>query len=235
MSRRLIAVLSLVGLLSVLVSACRPRVYNDGTYKGFSTADIHGYAIAEVTIKRDKIIEVKLSEITEKGEVKDYNTYPYPEAKAANETMARRFVEKNSADVDTVAKATNSSRKYIEAVKFALEKARKQPTVKTKYFDGTFMGASEKDEFGRGIAWVTIENDKIVKVELEDVTPEGKFKFKDVGEAYSYPRVLEARDAMQERFVGANGPNVDTYSGATISSRKWIDAVANALANAQIR
>ncbi|HHY35367.1 MAG TPA: FMN-binding protein [Firmicutes bacterium] len=233
--KRLTATLSLLVLLMMLLSGCKPRVYNDGTYKGISTADIHGYAIAEVTIKKDTIIAVKLSEITEKGEVKDYAAYPYPEAKAANETMSKRFVEKNSADVDTVAKVTNSSQKYIEAVRFALEKARKQPTVATKYFNGTFMGASQKDERGRGVAWVTIENDKIVKVELEDVTPEGKFKFKDVGEAYTYPTVMEARDVMQQRFVEANGPNVDAFSGATESSRKWIDAVSNALANAQIR
>ncbi|MBE3519879.1 MAG: FMN-binding protein [Firmicutes bacterium] len=235
MLKRLAGTLSLLVIFAVLLSGCKPRVYNDGVYKGISTADIHGYAIAEVTIKKDKIVAVKLSEITEKGEVKDYATYPYPEAKAANETMSRRFVEKNSADVDTVAKATNSSRKYIEAVKFALEKAKKRPTVTTKYWNGTFMGASQKDDRGRGVAWVTIENDKIVKVELEDVTPEGKFKFKDVGEAYAYPPVLEARDVMERRFVEANGPNVDTFTGATESSRKWVEAVSNALANAATR
>lgn len=222
-------------VILVLIAGCRPRTYNDGSYKGTSTADSYGYAVAEVVIRKDRIVSVNLIEITEKGEQKDYETYPYPQAKTANETMARRFVEKNSAEVDVVAGATNSSSKYILAVKHALEKARKKPLVTTRYFDGTYMGVSAKDEYGRGIAWVTIQNDRITKVVLEEVMPDGKFKFSDIGSAYSYPRVLEARDVMQRRFAEANGPNVDAFSGATQTSKKWVDAVTDALNNAFVR
>ncbi|HHY69458.1 MAG TPA: hypothetical protein GYA09_04645, partial [Firmicutes bacterium] len=40
----------LVMLLIFVATGCGPRIYNDGTYKGISTADQDGFAVAEITI-----------------------------------------------------------------------------------------------------------------------------------------------------------------------------------------
>jgi len=218
--------------LCLTLSGCGPKIYNDGTYRGIGQADDGGYAVAEVTVKNDKITAVKLSEVTETGVDKDFATYPYPKAKEANTEMAKKFVGKQDAKVDTVAGATNSSKKYIEAAGFALEKARKTPTVKSTYFDGTFYGRSKANDTGYGVAWVTIKGDKITAVKLDDVTAEGEFKD---WATYLYAKALEAKDLMQKRFVEKNGAVVDTVAGATGSSTKWIEAVQNALANAKFK
>jgi len=221
-----------LSLTACLISGCGPKIYNDGSYMGISQADEHGYAIAEITVKNDKINAVKLVEITEKGVERDYGTYPYPKAKEANEEMAKRFVGRQNANVDTVAGATSSSKKYIEAVSFALEKAKKKPTIETTYFSGTFMGRSGADEYGYGVAWVTIKNDRITEVRLEEVTADNEFK-----DYVTYPwtAVVEAKAELEKQFVEKNSAQVDTYAGATRSSTKWIEAVSNALNNAKAK
>jgi len=185
-----------------------------------------------VTVKSDKITSVDLLEITEKGTERNYSTYPYPKVKEAKEEMARRFVGRKDAKVDAVAGATRSSEKYIEAVRFALEKARKKPIVKTTYFNGTFMGRSRADDQGYGIALVTIKDDKITEVRLKEVTSENEFK-----DYVTYPwtKVIEAKVELERRFVEKNSAQVDTYAGATHSSIKWIEAVSNALKTARVR
>lgn len=219
-------------MLCLLLTGCGPKVFNDGTYIGISTADDHGYAVAEVTIKDDKIADVKFTEYTQLAVPKDMETYPWEPTKQANAEMPARFIGRQDANVDTISGATGSCIKYINAVEHALEKARKKPQITTKYFDGTFMGRSEADDHGYGIAYVTIEGDKITSVRLLEVTAENQFK--DFA-TYPWPATLEAKEYLEKAFVEKNGPDVDTYAGATGSSRKWIEAVTNALQNAQIR
>lgn len=223
--------LTLVVLASVMVSGCGPRIYNDGTYKAFSQADANGYALAEVTIKKDRITAVKFTEYTGTGVEKDFSTYSYAKAAEANQEMPKRFVGRKDANVDTYSGATESSKKYIEAVSLALEKARKTPTIKTTYFDGTFMGRSS-DATQWGIAWVTIKDDKIIAVQLDEVTENGTLKD---WKTYPYTKALEARTEMAKRFIQKGSADVDAYSGATQSSVKWIQAVHNALQSARIR
>jgi uncharacterized protein with FMN-binding domain len=232
--RKWTATLALFLLITLLVAApaCGPRVYNDGTYTGISQGDSHGYAVAEVTLERDKITRVILTEITELGEERDHSTYPWQKSKEAKDTLERAFVGRQDANVDAVTQATNSSNKFKEAVGFALEKARKKPAVASTYFDGRFQGRSKADTEGWGVVWVTIQGDKITGVEVEDVTSEGKLKD---WATYSYKTVLEAKTEMPKRFVAANSPIVDAYTGATKSSTKWMEAVSAALAAAKIR
>jgi uncharacterized protein with FMN-binding domain len=146
--------------------------------------------------------------------------------------MAKRFVGKPDANVDAYAGATSSSNKYKEAVTHALEKARKAPAVKTTYFDGTYFGRSAAGEQGYSIAFVTIQADKITAVKLDDVTAANVLKD---WPTYPYPKALEAKAAMEKRFVEKNSAVVDTYSGATNSSTAWVQAVGEALKNAKVR
>ncbi len=227
-----LAVVSLCLLLVLSVAGCKPKVYNEGTFKGISQADSHGYAIADVTIRKDKITSVSLSEVTEMGVGKDYATYPYPKAKEANTEMAKRFVGRADANVDAYSGATQSSSKYKEAVTHALEKARKEPVIKTASFDGTYFGRSAAGAQGYGIAWVTVRADKITSVKLDEVTSEGKLKD---WPTYLYPKALEAKAEMEKRFVEKSSATVDTFSGATNSSAQWVQAVQEAMKNAKVR
>lgn len=226
------AVLALCVLLALSAAGCRPKVYNEGTFKGISQADAHGYAVADVTIQKDKITAVKLAETTELGVEKDYATYPYPKAKEANTEMAKRFVGKADANVDAYSGATQSSVKYKEAVAHALEKARKQPAVTSTYFDGTYFGRSPAGERGYGIALVTVKADKVTSVKLDEVTAENKLKD---WPTYPYPKALEAKAEMEKRFVQQSSATVDTFSGATQSSAQWVQAVQEGLKNAKVR
>ncbi|MGI6643094.1 MAG: FMN-binding protein [Bacillota bacterium] len=228
-----IALTGLVGLVSVAVvlSGCRPKIYNDGTYKGISTAGDKGYAIADVVIEKDTIKSVKLTEINELGLEKDYATYPYPKAKEANEEMAKRFIGRSDNQVDTYAGATMSSSQYKEAVGFALEKAKRTPSIETVAFDGTFAGRSKETPEGWQVAWVTIQGDKITSVRLDDVE-DGKLKD---WVTYSYVKAVEAKGLLEKAMVDKNTTIVDTVAGATRSCTGWIEAASQAWQNAKVR
>ncbi len=232
MSKTRWLLVALCGVLVLTLSGCGPKVYNNGTYKGVSQADDHGFAVAQVVVEKDKIVSVELFEMTELGVLKDYDTYPYEPVKEANREMAKRFVGRKDADVDAFAGATSSSNKYKEAVSFALEKAKKSPDTSRVHFQGTFFGRSPDGPQGYGMAWVSIEDDKIVQVRLEDVTEDGELKD---WLTYAYPKALEAKKSMEKRFVQENEASVDTFAGATRSSTAWVQAVTDALNNARIR
>ena len=243
--RTLVAgILALIMVLT-LVAACTPtpppppppppKTYNDGVYTAVSQANQRGFVWVGVTISDDKITEVEIKEFdgvaAQKGD-----DYPWDATHVAWVELAAQSVEKNTWDVDVVAEATTTSNKYREAAKFALEKAKATPTVTTTYFDGTFMGASEPDaRGGYGIAWVTIENDEIIEVLVDEVTADGTRKD---WPNYPWPQAAEAREVMADRFVAA-GPDgiddVDTVAQATGSSNHWKAAVQNALDSARVK
>ena len=219
----------------------------DGTYEAFSSANSRGYGWARVTIAEDAITEVELKEFTDLAQEKDWETYGWPQAVQANQELPAQFVANNSYEVDIVAEATSSSNKYMEAVKFALEKAKNEPEMQTTYFDGMFMGNSDADERGNwAVVWVTIENDAITEVMLEQTTDvpieegseETEKKFKTPENYTNYPKYFEAQESLQTAFVEA-GPggvaDVDAVAEATGSSDLWKQAVADALAKAMIR
>lgn len=227
------AVLCFLALaVSVVLAACRPKVYNDGTYRAYSSADDTGYVLAEVSVEKDKIVSVELTEFDRYGREKDLDTYEYEPAKEANAEMAKRFLGRQDAAVDAYAGATKSSRKYKEAVGWALEKARMTPTVTSTYFDGVFYGISRGTEEGYQVAWVTIKEDRITEVILNEVSKDGQFRD---WITYTYTKALEAKDAMEKAFVAKGEAGVDAFAGATRSSTGWIEAVSDALAKARVR
>ncbi len=205
--------------------------YVNGTYTGISDGGENGYAKATITIEDDAIVNVELTQTDKLGDEKgeDYSYEVYHEAKTA---MAEKFVEANGAEVDAHTGATGSSTQWKQAVERALTLASGK--TEGKYFDGTFMASSEATDKGRAVVWVTIADDVITEVVLEQTTfAEDKEVFKD--ENYSYPAYHEAKPALEKAFVEANGADVDAFTGATGSSAQWTEAVENALANAAIQ
>lgn len=227
-----VAFLCFLLVFTLLLAACGPKVYNDGTYRAYSSADPNGYALAEVVVQKDKIVSVELWEIDQYGAEKNLDAYDYQPAREANAEMAKRFQGRQDANVDAYAGATKSSRKYKQAVANALEKARQTPAVTSTYFDGVFHGNSPSSEEGYQVAWVTIEGDKITQVTLNEVTSEGQFRD---WITYTYTTALEAKDAMEKAFAAKGDAQVDVFAGATKSSTGWIEAVNDAMTKAKIR
>lgn len=242
MNRGITSALVLV-LLVLVVAGCsgtqEPQqkpgaaaTYNDGTYTAVSDADHHGYGLATVTISADKITKVDLKEFIETGAEKDFDTYKYEPSVQANQEMAQRIVKANSIHVDDYTKATSSSTKYKQAVARALDKAKTKPAITTEYFDGVFLGKSQADDQGYALALVTMENDQVKEVVLQEVTETGEFK-----DHSTYPKkeVVAAHEELPAKFVETNGGPVDNVSGATHTTAKWNQAVQNALELAKVR
>lgn len=223
----LTAALALGGWLTESAAAHPETEYNDGVYVAVSDATNRGYLMAVVVIQEGRIAQVRLTEMDGFGRPKP-DAYPWPEFHEAMEVLPQRFVDANSADVDTVTGATSTSRMARQAVQRALLKA--SDPGDGRYFDGTFFGRSAADDHGFGVALVTIKDDAIVAVELHDALPD--FTWKD-WETYPHETTVAAREWMQQQFVAAGTADVDAVSGATGSSTKWIAAVENALRSAE--
>ncbi|WP_052465340.1 FMN-binding protein [Thermotoga profunda] len=236
-----------VGALFLIAANSTPKIYRDGTFQAASQADRYGYAWVLVTLKDGKIVDVKIKEFDGLGVEKLYNVYGlrFPMLEEMHKQMAKNFVEKNSWEVDVFTGATSSSKKIIEAVKFALERAKNE-SASSRYFDGTFMGKSDSTNYGWGLAWVTIENDKIVNVILEEVTPQlkdGKPVYDEANRQmftlktsdYPYFPYHEAKQEFAKRIVEKQSYQIDAYTGATVSSNQWAKAVERALESARTR
>ena len=222
-TKRKVIYLLIAGFALILsATGCGPKIYNDGVYKGISPSDDKGFAVAEVTIENDKITDIKLAEFTSMATERDLDSYEWEAAKLANEELPERIIESQDVNVDVYTGATVSSNKYMNAVSFALEKAKKNPDITTEYFDGTFMGRSTGDEKGYGVALVTIENDQITGVRLLEVTQENQFL--DFA-TYSYTPVIQAKEQLEKALWNKTVHKL-IRSVATQSSQKWIEALA---------
>lgn len=242
----LITALSLV-LVIFMYGNSASRTYKDGTFTAVSQGDKYGYAMVTVVVESDKIKNVSIKEFDGFGVEKLYDVYGayFPILKQAHETLAKRIVEANSWQVDVFTGATSTSKKVMEAVKFALEKAKIEPS-QMKYLSGTFMGVSDFTTRGHAVAWVTIENDKITKVVLEETTPSlkdgqpvldaaGRQVWVFKGRDYPWPEFHQAKEAIAKAVVEKQSYQVDVYTGATSSSNKFIQAVQRALEWAKAR
>lgn len=242
----LIVFVSAIVLLFVYGSSPN-RIYRDGTFVASSQGTRHGHGIVFVTIENDRIKSVKIGGVDPFGIEILYEVYHayFPKLQEAHEILARRIVEANSWQVDVVTGATGTSKMVMEAVRFALERAKVEPS-QTKYLNGTFMGVSDITSRGHAVAWVTIENDKITKVVLEETTPSMKdgqpvldaagrqmwvFKGKD----YPWPEFHQAKESIAKAVIEKQTYQVDVYTGATSSSRKFIQAIQRALEWAKAR
>ncbi|MBE0480017.1 MAG: FMN-binding protein [Dehalococcoidia bacterium] len=200
--------------------------YRDGTYAAYSDGDKSGCVKAVVTIANGRIADVQLTEVQGTGFEKDEG-YVYETWHEAIGVLPARFVEANSHIIEGYSGATGTSTKAMAAVERALKRAEGV----TGPFNGTFFGFSDIDaRNARNLAWVTVEEGKIVQVVLEEYSNVYEKVFK--GEDYELPQWHEARAELPGRFIAANSAEVDAYTGATSSSGKWMQAVERALEKA---
>jgi len=184
--------------------------YEDGTHT--ATVDgAQGPLTVEVTVEDGVITNVEVTEHEETEGLAD----------PALEDVPAAIVENNSTDVDTVSGATVTSEAIIEAVNTALndsegEDAANEPV---EYKDGTYVGTADghNDEI---TVEVTVENGAIENIVITD-------------HAETEGLADPAFEEVPADIMDSNSTDVDTVSGATVTSKAIISAVENALEDAQ--
>lgn len=212
---------------TIAESVPESRIYKNGIFLGYSDATDHGYGVAIVTIEGDNITDVVLKEFTEMSIEKDFTTYEYPPSVRAHSLLPRIFMQNPLPEVEGISGATASSERYRRAFERALAKAKIDAAE--ELMDGTYQGRSKADQRGYGIARVTIVQGKIAGVELKEIDENGEFKDFAV---YPHEPSVKAYHELPERFAKANSPAIDNFTGATHSTEKYKEAVANAIAKA---
>lgn len=184
--------------------------YEDGTHT--ATVDGHnGPLTVEVTVEDGAITNVEVTEHSETEGLSD----------PAIEDVPAAIVENNSTDVDTVSGATVTSNAIIEAVNAALSGSDSEDSASesVEYKDGTYEGTAEGHNDPISVE-VTIKDGEIDNIVITDHAET---------EGLSDPAFEEVPAEIME----TNSTDVDTVSGATVTSKAIISAVENALEDAQ--
>ncbi len=117
---------------TALTSPSASATYKDGTYTAKADAWDYGQEDATVTVKNGKISDVKLRRLNKDGTEVDYKLFDgkthdgkvYPNLKEFKDTMAKRMVDQQKANVDIIAGATVSTKNWTVAATRALDKAK---------------------------------------------------------------------------------------------------------------
>ena len=188
----------------------------DGKYEA-SSEGYGGLLTVRITIENGKLTDIK---VISQNETEEY----FKKALAVIDEILR----KGSVDVDSVSGATISSNAIKDAVAKALQKAGSKEKIKEKtkkkdtkkvegLKDGEYLGSA--NGYGGALTVkVTIKNGKIsaINVVSQNETP-------------AYFRIAYA---VINQILSTGSVNVDSVSGATISSNALKMAVANAIQKA---
>lgn len=104
------------------------------------------------------------------------------------------------------------------------------------YNDGTFVGYSD-DNRGHVKAEVTIENDEITAVKITEYTNQALAKDPETygrEGAFEIGLLAEVHEYLENAFVESNTHQVDSFTGATSTSTKAMQAVERALVKAEV-
>jgi major membrane immunogen (membrane-anchored lipoprotein) len=157
--------------------------------------------------------------------------------KQAYEQLNAATVEAQSADIDVVTGATNSSDSFIKMLKVLVEQAKTGDTTEAIFEqNATYSAKGVADERG----WIpeiaiTFEGGKIVAVVYDEKNAEGASKSED--EAYnkrmkdaSGVSAKEAFTLFNEGLVAKQDPSaVDVVTGATAGYDKFVEIATKAL------
>ena len=186
--------------------------YKDGTYYGTGS----GYRG-----------EVKVKVIVAKGSITSITIESYKDDdqffNKAKNTIINNIITTQSTDVATVSGATYSSKGIISAVINALdltnniESDNEEPSNNTftNLVDGTYEGTGTGRN-GDIVVSVVVKDKKVTSITIESSNEDTRY-------------INAAKDTVINNIITKQSLDVDTVSGATMSSNGIIDAVANAL------
>lgn len=185
--------------------------YEDGTHT--ATVDgAQGSLTVEVTVEDGIITDVVVTDHSETEGLAD----------PAIEEVPAAIVENNSTDVDIVSGATLTSEAIIEAVNMALSGSddnEDSANESVEYNDGTYEGTADGHNDPITVE-VTVENGEIANVVITD-------------HAETEGLADPAFEEVPAEIMETNTTDVDTVSGATVTSKAIISAVENALEDAK--
>ncbi len=181
--------------------------YTPGTYTG-SAQGFGGEINVTVTVDKGSITEVKAEGANETENI----------GGEALKELSTKIVEKNSTDVDKISGATYTCDGLISAVNSALSLAKGEEQAEKVVSDGKYTVEVIGHE-GKMIVTTMFKDEKITSVDVvsHDET-------QGIG--------TYATERMPGRIVEAQSINVDTVTGATISSNAVKQGVSKAIENA---
>lgn len=116
---------------------------------------------------------------------------------------------------------------------------KKKESSKTQYKAGTYTAKGDKWQYGQEEAVVEVKDGKITSITLRRLDNEGKevdyekWKGEKDESGKVYPNLKQYRIDMAKKMMETQSPDVDTISGATVSTKNWKVAVERALDQAK--
>lgn len=114
----------------------------------------------------------------------------------------------------------------------------KESKISTIYKDGVYEASGDEWEYGSEQASITIENDKIKNIALKRLDANGNevdynmWTGKEV-DGMTFPNLKEYRISMKDEMIEKQTYEVDSITGATVTTDNWKIAVERALKKAK--
>ncbi|WP_405730049.1 FMN-binding protein [Streptomyces sp. NBC_00028] len=177
--------------------------------KGTTVNTEKGPVEVQVTFDGEKITAVKLLQQPN-----------HPQTTAAVPKLVAETLEAQSADIDTVSGATITSEAYKESLQAAIDKNAKSassptPTASETSTSQTIDGSALNTEKGPVQVQVTFEGDKITAVKMLQQP--------------NHPQTTAAVPKLVAETLEAQSADIDTVSGATITSEAYKESLQAAI------
>nr|WP_222108803.1 FMN-binding protein [Streptomyces cupreus] len=158
----------------------------------------------EVTFDGDKIASVRMLQQPD-----------HPQTTAAVPKLIEETLEAQSADIDTVSGATITSEGYKESLQAALDEQGTAASASPSPSSEVVAGSTVNTEKGAVQVEVTFEGDKIASVRMLQQP--------------DHPQTTAAVPKLIEETLAAQSADIDTVSGATITSDGYKESLQAAL------
>ena len=182
----------------------------DGKYRGVGEG-YSGDVEVEITVEDSTITSIEVLDHEDSEDI----------AEPAFQDLKQAVLEVQNSNVDTVSGATGSSEGYLEAVEEAVEKAGQHRDESDVYLeDGLFTGT------GQGYSGA---------IELELTVEASEIRAIKVLSHEDSEDIAEPAFAdLEQAIIEAQRSNVEAVSGATGSSRGYLEAVYEALSKSEV-
>jgi len=226
------------------------QVYRDGSSVGYS--DFHreyGFVKVTVSFLKDNFQTVSIELFDLLGQPKGSGSeHPPLESALGLHGRLRSLGPSRIRELDAVSGATITVNAIKQATERASEKARYRTESDAAYYDGTFLGVSDRSLRGWTIAIVTVHKGVLEHVMLQGIFPltkeqedgtqievedeEGNFIYQAATPEYPWREYHTAIDTLESEFVAAGISGVeyvDAVTRATVTSVEAKTAVLRAL------
>ncbi|MCL2497069.1 MAG: FMN-binding protein [Symbiobacteriaceae bacterium] len=226
------------------------RTYRDAISVGYSDYHReHGYVKVTLDFANDTFRTVSIKSFDSLGRPKnDYYDYEPHQTALGLSLRLRTLGPGRISQLEGVSGATTTVNAIKQAARRAEEKARFRQEESKSYYDGTFVGVSDRILRGWTIAVITIRNDRLEHLMFTGVGPatayqadgttqellddQQNFIYTAKGPDYPWRSYHQAITELEKRYVEVGWENldvVDTVSRATVTSTEAKIALQRAL------